>query len=260
MSKGYKILLAGLWAVLITVLVVFGLNSAKSNDIKPRSEVEDIVAVTGSSAQVSGSAVSGTVEEDSSTSAGDPSAREADDKAASSSVDSGDASKKKPVQTHSNGAKPSTGKTAGKGKKDSSPGGRSGKDVQKPTPKPQKTYSFTIECKNIINRPDLWRDGLGEILPKNGVFYSGKRKYRKGMTVYDELKNICEEEHIFLDSRFTPLYDTYYVSGIGNLYEFDCGSESGWKYSVNGDIPGFGASKYKIKEGDKVVFFYDYKI
>ena len=33
------------------------------------------------------------------------------------------------------------------------------------------------------------------------------------------------------------MYNSYYVEGIGNLYEFDCGSESGWMYKVNGWFP-----------------------
>ena len=92
------------------------------------------------------------------------------------------------------------------------------------------------------------------------MYFSGKLTIRKDETVYDALKEICEKHEILLDSRYTPLYDTYYVSGIGNLYEFDCGSESGWKYSVNGELPGVGCSKYTICDGDLVVFFYDYEI
>ena len=78
--------------------------------------------------------------------------------------------------------------------------------------------------------------------------------------MYDALTDICEENNILLDSQYTPIYETYYVSGIGNLYEFDCGSESGWKYSVNGALPGMGCSRYIIGKGDTMIFFYDYRI
>ena len=45
-------------------------------------------------------------------------------------------------------------------------------------------------------------------------------------------------------SRYTPLYKSYYVEGINQLYEFDCGKNSGWMYSVNGEYPNYGASSY----------------
>ena len=128
----------------------------------------------------------------------------------------------------------------------------------KPTPKP--VCHFTIECRRILDRPDLWRDGLEEIIPEDGVFFSGKIAYVEGQTVYEALEEICRKQGILLDSRYTPIYETYYVSGIGNLYEFDCGSESGWKYSVNGVLPGVGSSRYTIHAGDEIVFFYDISI
>ncbi len=40
------------------------------------------------------------------------------------------------------------------------------------------------------------------------------------------------------------MYNSYYVEGIGNLYEFDCGKESGWMYKVNGRFPNYGCSSY----------------
>ena len=122
------------------------------------------------------------------------------------------------------------------------------------------TCSFTIECRLILDRKDLWRDGLEEVVPGDGVFFSDKVRYKKGQSVYDVLKKICDKNDILLDADYTPLYDTYYVRGIGNLYEFDCGSESGWKYKVNGVLPGVGSSLYEIKDDDEIVFFYDIEI
>ncbi|MCD8316156.1 MAG: DUF4430 domain-containing protein, partial [Eggerthellaceae bacterium] len=37
-----------------------------------------------------------------------------------------------------------------------------------------------------------------------------------------------------------------YVSSIGGLAEFACGSKSGWVYSVNGVIPNKSAGSYKL--------------
>ena len=61
---------------------------------------------------------------------------------------------------------------------------------------------------------------------------------------------------IQLSSKYTPLYKSYYVEGINQLYEFDCGKNSGWMYSVNGEFPNYGASSYKPKDGDKIEWKY----
>ena len=52
------------------------------------------------------------------------------------------------------------------------------------------------------------------------------------------------------------MYDSYYIEGINNLYEFDCGSESGWMYKVNGWFPNYGCSAYPLKDGDVIVWCY----
>ena len=120
-----------------------------------------------------------------------------------------------------------------------------------------KSISFEIQCYRIMNKKENWKDGIEEVIPKDGVFYQGNIDIKGNETVYDLLKQICKAENILLDSEYTPLYGTYYIKGIGNLYEFDCGAESGWKYSVNGKLPSVGCSSYKVKEGDQIIFFYD---
>jgi len=51
-----------------------------------------------------------------------------------------------------------------------------------------------------------------------------------------------------------------YVEGIGGLFEFDEGPESGWVYSVNGERPGKSSGLYPLKNGDDVVWEYILKI
>ena len=80
--------------------------------------------------------------------------------------------------------------------------------------------------------------------------------FTTGETVFDILKDICEKNRIQISSRYTPLYNNYYVEGINQLYEFDCGKKSGWMYSVNGVFPNYGASSYKPKDGDKIEWVY----
>lgn len=138
------------------------------------------------------------------------------------------------------------------------PGADGGNDETEKT-EPARWLSFQIDCINILNQKDLWREGIEEIIPVDGIFYKGTLSFTDGESAYELLKRICRDNKIALDSQYTPLFGTYYVKGIGNLYEFDCGEESGWKYSVNGVLPGTGSSGYLVKSGDKLRFYYDYR-
>ena len=51
-------------------------------------------------------------------------------------------------------------------------------------------------------------------------------------------------------------YDSVYIEGIGNIYEFDCGPQSGWMFSVNGIYPGLGCSAYTLADDDVILFNY----
>ncbi len=259
-----------LWIVLVGVLIgigVFGGESGKTN----YGREDMLVSVTGTGVTAgtladSGAPDAGAAARDTEKAA-DESSEEPGSEDATATFKKGDAAKTSSGKSgDAHVSKDSSGK---KGGASNSSGGSGAKEKSDPAASPsptatakskQETFSFTIECKRILDKKDLWRDGLEEVIPKSGVFFSGNLTYKKGESVYEALKRICEKHDILLDSKFTPLYDTYYVSGIGNLYEFDCGSESGWKYSVNGKLPGVGCSKYSIQKGDKVVFFYDYEI
>ena len=61
---------------------------------------------------------------------------------------------------------------------------------------------------------------------------------------------------IQLEYAWTPMYDSYYIEGINHLYEFDCGSGSGWMYKVNGWFPNYGCSSYHLEDGDSIVWIY----
>ena len=78
----------------------------------------------------------------------------------------------------------------------------------------------------------------------------------RAVETLEAVKDICEKNRIQISSRYTPLYNSYYVEGINQLYEFDCGKKSGWMYSVNGVFPNYGASSYKPKDGDKIEWVY----
>ena len=77
-----------------------------------------------------------------------------------------------------------------------------------------------------------------------------------GESAFDLLLRETRAAGIHLDFVKTPAYNTVYVRGIGNLYEFDCGNLSGWEYSVNGWYPNYGCSKAYLNDGDVVCWKY----
>ena len=103
------------------------------------------------------------------------------------------------------------------------------------------TCTFSIECSSILNNlSDLVPEKL-DVLPKNGVIFPAQTvTFYEGESVFDVLQRICRENNIHMEASWTPIYNSAYVEGIHNLYEFDCGSGSGWMYRVNGWYPNYG--------------------
>jgi len=120
-------------------------------------------------------------------------------------------------------------------------------------------YECTIEirCDTILNNPDLLRPEKAEFVPEDAVILATvKVPFAEGESAFDATKRACDAYGIQIEYSWTPLYDSYYVEGINNLYEFDCGSESGWMYKVNGWFPNYGSSSYALQEGDAIVWEY----
>ena len=100
-------------------------------------------------------------------------------------------------------------------------------------------------------------DGKSKYVPKDGVILKGtSMTFKEGESAFDVLKRVCEGKKIALVYSYAPVYSSYYVEGIGNLYEYDCGDESGWMFKVNGWFPNYGCSKYTLTDGDAIVFCY----
>mgnify|MGYP000547412666 FL=1 len=59
-----------------------------------------------------------------------------------------------------------------------------------------------------------------------------------------------------MEYSFTPVYNSDYIEGINNLYEYDCGRGSGWMYCVNGWYPNYGCSRYIVQPGDEIEWHY----
>ncbi|MBQ7957523.1 MAG: DUF4430 domain-containing protein [Clostridia bacterium] len=131
--------------------------------------------------------------------------------------------------------------------------------IKKPetTTKKQNTCTFVIECKTILNNIENLKESKKEFLPADGVILKKTTvTFEDGETVFDVLKKVCKENNVQLESSYTPGYDNYYIEGINQIYEKDCGTKSGWMYCVNGTFPNYGCSDYKLKNGDEIKFLY----
>ena len=107
------------------------------------------------------------------------------------------------------------------------------------------TCTISISCETILGNMDKCAES-----PATEVTFSD------GESVYDVLQRVCKENKIHMESSFTPVYNSAYIEGIHNLYEYDVGKLSGWMYAVNGWYPNYGCSRYQLKDGDVVEWRY----
>ena len=117
--------------------------------------------------------------------------------------------------------------------------------------------TLTIQCHTLLDNMDNVKESKKKYVPASGVILKKtKVTFTEGETVYDILKRTCKTAGIQLEVSYSGGYGSYYVEGIGHLYEFDCGRESGWVYSVNGRQPNYGCSSCVVQEGDNIVWSY----
>ena len=115
------------------------------------------------------------------------------------------------------------------------------------------TCTFSIECSTILNNLDMLETEKLEMVPFNGVILNEITVvFYEGESVFDVLQRVCKENKIHMEASWTPMYNSAYIEGIHNLYEFDCGALSGWMYRVNGWYPNYGCSRYQLQDGDVV--------
>ena len=123
--------------------------------------------------------------------------------------------------------------------------------------KKKYTCTFSIECSTILNNLSDLDPDKRHLVPSDGVILPPtKVTFYEGESVYDVLQRVCKENNIHMESSWTPVYNSAYIEGINNLYEFDCGELSGWMYRVNGWYPNYGCSRYQLADGEVVEWRY----
>lgn len=117
--------------------------------------------------------------------------------------------------------------------------------------------TLSVRCDTILNNIEKLDAEKLELVPQDGVIFAEQTVvFYEGESVFNLLLREMKKNKIHLEFENTPVYDSAYIEGIGNLYEYDCGELSGWMYKVNGRFPNYGCSKYQLKAGDKVEWVY----
>lgn len=99
-----------------------------------------------------------------------------------------------------------------------------------------------------VNIVIIGPEEVGEILSPTDV------TIEDGDTVLNVLIEVTKEKKIQMEYKGAKAFA--YIEGIDNIYEFDYGNTSGWKYRVNGTVPGKSCGAYVVKPGDIVEIIY----
>jgi hypothetical protein len=111
------------------------------------------------------------------------------------------------------------------------------------------TVHLSVNCKTLVGKYD-------KATQNGGIIYDGDYVLKGGESAFDVLQSCMREAGIPMEFSKTPAYNSVYVEGIDNIYEFDFGDLSGWMYNVNGVFPGYASSEYALQAGDVIEFTY----
>lgn len=121
----------------------------------------------------------------------------------------------------------------------------------------EHTCTLSVRCDTILNNIDWLDPEKVELVPEDGVIYATQTvTFYEGESVFNVLQREMKKAKIHMEFNNTPMYNSVYIEGINNLYEFDCGELSGWMYKVNNWFPNYGCSRYKLLDGDVIEWVY----
>ena len=119
------------------------------------------------------------------------------------------------------------------------------------------TCTLSISCATILDNMELCNKEKRELVPEDGwILKPMTVTFYEGESVFNILQRTCKQQKIHMEFENTPIYNSAYIEGINNLYEFDVGNTSGWMYKVNGWFPNYGCSRYQLKDGDVIEWVY----
>ncbi|MBQ7792185.1 MAG: DUF4430 domain-containing protein, partial [Clostridia bacterium] len=119
------------------------------------------------------------------------------------------------------------------------------------------TCILSVRCDTILNYMEWLDPEKIELVPADGVIFAEREVlFYEGESLFHVLLREMKRNAIHMEFENTPIYNSAYVEGIANLYEFDCGELSGWMYKVNGWFPNYGCSRYQLMPGDRIEWVY----
>ena len=119
------------------------------------------------------------------------------------------------------------------------------------------TCTLEIRCDTLLGSLDKLQAEKVGLVPEDGVILAVTEvEFNSGDSVFDVFRQVLREKKIHFEYVDASAYDSVYIEGIGNIYEFDCGPQSGWMFCVNDVYPGLGCSSYTLADGDVIVFSY----
>lgn len=114
---------------------------------------------------------------------------------------------------------------------------------------------ISINCKTAVAKGMREQKKYQGIIPADGVILPPLTvEIAARETAFSLLKKVAQEHKIQL--AYKGNQESAYIQAINNLYEFDGGPLSGWVFLVNGESAGYGCGKYKLNNGDIVVWAY----
>ena len=119
------------------------------------------------------------------------------------------------------------------------------------------TCTISISCKTIIDNIGAFPRDKADLVPDDGMLFAAREVvFYAGENVFQVLRREMKQARMHMEFMRTPLHDSVYLEGIGNIYEFDCGALSGWMYKVNEVFPSYSSGQYLLADGDVVEWMY----
>lgn len=119
------------------------------------------------------------------------------------------------------------------------------------------TCTLEIRCDALLDRLEDLTPEKAALVPETGVLLEvTETEFAAGDSVFDVFRRVLREKNIHFEYIDARIYNSAYIEGIGNLYEFDCGPQSGWMVCVNDSFLGIGCSDYTLADGDVISFQY----
>ena len=117
------------------------------------------------------------------------------------------------------------------------------------------TCTLSISCESVLDNMDDLTEGKEDLIPDDGWMIAPTEvSFAKDETVMDMLERELQKRNMHFEVEGSGT--SAYVTGIGNLYQMDCGDMSGWTFYVNGEYPEIGFGSYQLTDGDVVELIY----